>query len=220
MAICSAYRANSAQIVQKILEIYEPNPPLIADVTHGLGVFWRKESLKQIPFFDKERLVITSDMKRDADVRADFRTLPYRDKTFGAIFLDPPWGNLSTAPRKTGTAERYKLEPISVKDLRALYTEGMEEAARILAPGGFLVIKCQDQVCSGQRHWFSQDIFEHGLTLNLKIVDRMTQIISERDIESDSLDDDAPQVHFRSIDSHWWIMQKPKRKKVNHVTDK
>jgi len=222
MPIFSAYIANSASIIPKILEVHLPKGGLIADVTYGLGVFWRKmegQETQDNLFLDAPYHVVTSDRVQPAMVRADFTCLPYRNSQFDCVFLDPPWGNLSTAPRNQGINERYQIPPMSVAECRALYTSGMRECSRILKAKGLLVIKCQDQVCSGKKHWFSVDIFRHGESLGFNVIDRMIQVGNGADVDSqdNGLGETITpehQEHFRARESLYWIMKKKRASKT------
>ena len=54
----------------------------------------------------------------------------------------------------TGVHTTYNLQPgLSTGDIHALYQAGIAEAARVLRPGGHLLVKSQDGIESGRRHW-------------------------------------------------------------------
>jgi hypothetical protein len=58
--------------------------PLVADVTYGRGLFWRRHNGVRL---------IGSDIRalHGIVVQADFRAMPYRDNCFDAVVLDPPY---------------------------------------------------------------------------------------------------------------------------------
>jgi ubiquinone/menaquinone biosynthesis C-methylase UbiE len=60
-----------------------------------------------------------------------------------------------------------------------LCRDGITEAVRVLRPGGHLLVKCQDQVCSGKVRWQSIDFSMHGIGLGLQLVDRL-ELVSYR----------------------------------------
>src|SRR6059036_561409 len=75
--IFSAYQATNDEVFPHVLKLYVPDGSLVADVTHGKGVFW-----KQVPHG-------TYDL-RPTDLRqgVDCRKLPYGDTTFDCVVFD------------------------------------------------------------------------------------------------------------------------------------
>ncbi len=47
------------------------------------------------------------------------------------------------------------------------------EAHRVLTPGGYLLLKCQDQVCSGQVRWQTREFADHAEQLGMRLVDAL-----------------------------------------------
>ncbi len=131
---------------------------LTLDATYGLGVFWKK--------WRPEHLVRQDlDATKAPDGVVDFRCLPYPDDTFDAVMFDPPY-KLNGQPDPL-VDDRYGVGvPTRWQDRMALCTEGIIEQARVLKVGGNLLVKCQDQVCSGRIRWqtdiFSATAFSRG----------------------------------------------------------
>ena len=120
--------------------------PLFADVTYGPGVFWRRANGVRL---------IASDIRPlpGIAVQADFQALPYRDAAFDGLVLDPPYVH---HPATHHTTERYNSGTTDGMDhdgILNLYRAGIAEAARVLKPDGILLIKCKDEVESGQQRW-------------------------------------------------------------------
>src|SRR5215207_2805151 len=78
--VFSAYQATNDEVFPHILALYVPEGSLVADVTHGKGVFW-KRVLKDA--YD----VRTTDLRDGIDCRK----LPYGDTTFDSVVFDPPY---------------------------------------------------------------------------------------------------------------------------------
>jgi len=206
MPIYSAYVCNdSSETLPRILEIHMPNGGLIADVTWGRGVFWKKIQNGQPNLFNGATYtIIGSDIEQRADVKADFRCLPYRDKTFDCVVLDPPWANLSTPCQRQNTTALYNLKPMTVDELIELYQTGMLEAARILKVSGILIVKGQDVVTQNNRVWISYETLDWAPHCGLRGIDRMVQVGPFRPLASNI----KQQRHFRARESFYWIFRK------------
>jgi hypothetical protein len=130
----------------------------VLDCTYGAGVFWKA--------YRPEKLT-THDLRLDG---VDFRDLPHPDGTFDSSVIDGPYklNGTSSAPDVRYGVEEYA----SPGERHALICEGIAECARVTVPRGYLLVKCQDQVCSG-RVWWQTDIFtRHAEALGLVKVDR------------------------------------------------
>src|SRR5438093_1039369 len=78
--IFSACQATNDVVFPEILTLYVPTGSLVADVTYGKGVFWKR--------------IAKGDYKlQGTDLRTgiDCRKLPYRDSTFDCVVFDPPY---------------------------------------------------------------------------------------------------------------------------------
>jgi tRNA G10 N-methylase Trm11 len=183
--------------------MHVPDGAFIADITYNKGVFWKKIKRQQDNMF-LNYTVISSDISGyKVDIRCDCRMLPYHDNTFDAVFFDPPWANLSTTPRKDFLGEQYNLLSIkTLKELYELYYSGIKESCRVLKNKGVLVVKCQDMVNSGKKHWISCDLKEYAELNSFITLDRKTQINLR------SVSCPQKQQHFRSNESCYWIFRK------------
>lgn len=135
---------------------------LVLDATCGRGCWWTR--------WRPDRLV-TSDRRPGAQLRADFRQLPFATDSFDAVCLDPPY-KLNGTP--SGDVDvRYGVDvPARWQDRMELIRDGLDECARVLRPGGHLLLKCQDQVASGAVRWQTVAFTNHGAGLGLDLVDR------------------------------------------------
>lgn len=110
------------------------------DPTYGKGTFWKAWRPSQLT---------AHDLKLDG---VDFRDLPYQRDSFDAVTFDPPYKLNGTATPLVD--ERYGVDHYqSVEDRHNMIIEGIAECARVLALGGWLLIKCQDQVNGGRVRW-------------------------------------------------------------------
>lgn len=136
----------------------------VVDVTYGRGMFWTHYGHPG-PF-------ITHDLAIDG---VDFSHLPELDHSVDVVVLDPPY--TAIGGRATSTLpdfnDRYGLiaAPANPDELRQLIAAGIKEAARILSPGGRLLIKCADYISSGKYQTGLQHVLNTGVDAGLEIVD-------------------------------------------------
>lgn len=116
----------------------------VLDPTYGLGVFWKKW---------RPRRFVGCDIDPEKSMlgrSVDFTDLPWHGQFFDAVVFDPPY-KLNGTP--DGTMDgRYGVHEVSTwQDRMELIGAGARECARVSCDR--LLIKCQDQVSSGQVRW-------------------------------------------------------------------
>lgn len=152
----SAHIGNNADLFPKILALHVPEGAVVADVTYGLGVFWRNVS--------KGKYVLkASDLKTGVD----FRSLPYSDRSIDCVVLDPPYmeGLLRGNAKHLGGVGTYGSFREAYSDgngsnggpkwhaaVLDLYFKAGKEAHRVLREDGIFIVKCQDEVSAGKQH--------------------------------------------------------------------
>lgn len=204
--VYSTILGNSAWAMEQIARLYIPEDSLVADLTYNKGVFWRK--LKHLR-------VVGSDVAPypGISVMADLCLTPYRPETFDVVVIDPPYGNMSTAPRK-GVAASYNTKRVMTPDVVwGLYSAGLNEAKRILKPEGTAIVKCQAFVNSGKQHWIEEDLLGLARHLGLSPQDRFFMLPP-----NPPPPDKRTQQHARKWGSTFWVFQKPKAKKARRKT--
>jgi hypothetical protein len=104
-------------------------------------------------------------------VAVDFTCPPAWLGCFDTIAFDPPY-KLNGTPDPTNDA-RYGTHVVSTwQDRHALIEAGIAPLATRLNPGGCLLLKCQDQVCSGRVRWQTMIFTERAEDCGLHLVDR------------------------------------------------
>lgn len=135
------------------------------DPTYGLGTFWK--------VWRPELLIATDiDPKKSPHTSngIDFRALPWVDRTFDAVVFDPPY-KLNGTP-DASIDERYAVHvPTRWQDRMTLCMDGIRECARVLGDG-YLLVKMQDQVCSGKVRWQTRVFADVAGDCGLGLVDR------------------------------------------------
>ena len=61
----------------------------------------------------------------------------------------------------------------NMQDRMRLCIDGITECHRVLKPGGHLLVKCQDQVCSGHVRWQTIEFAGHAVELGSRLVDQL-----------------------------------------------
>lgn len=139
------------------------------DCTYGKGTFWKRWKPSSLTATDLDPAKSPS-----VPVGVDFTAMPWPDEMFPAVVFDPPY-KLNGTP--SAPDERYGADVVrSWQDRHGLIKRGMTECRRVLAPGGYLLVKCQDQVCSGKVRWQTREFADHGEALGLELVDRLDRL--------------------------------------------
>lgn len=132
----------------------------VLDCTYGKGRFWTKF---------QPRTLVMHDIALD---NVDFRKLPEVDEKFDSVVIDPPY-RLNGTPDRDDFDNRYGVQEYTTwQDRHSLIREGITECIRVLKVNGFLLIKCQDQVCSGAVRWQTRIFTEHAESHGVRLVDR------------------------------------------------
>jgi hypothetical protein len=138
----------------------------ILDPTFGRGSWWKRWEPPELE---------TSDLADGVDVR----DLPWPDASFDAAVFDPPHLPASNTTSTTPVfADRYGLAdgPRSNAALDALYRTGIAELARVLRPGGYLIVKATPHVNGRQYHPMSARVVAWCEAADLRVVDELLML--------------------------------------------
>lgn len=137
----------------------------VLDVTYGHGKFWTDY---------KPPLLLGVDLnptKSDPDTGpVDFLNPPFASRSFDVVVFDPPY-KLSGTPSLDDFDERYGIEaPTRWQDRMALITGGAARCADLARL--HLLVKVQDQVCSGAMRWQTREVADAVEPLGFRQADR------------------------------------------------
>lgn len=160
------WRTNGHLIADVAQLGYLRKSDLVLDPTYGRGRWWTK--------WRPDRLV-TLDKRPGAELVGDFQQLPFPADAFDAVAFDPPY-KLNGTPSGDVDARYGVDEPARWQDRHALIRAGLDECARVLRPGGVLLLKCQDQVSSGPVRWQTFEFTFYAGGLGLLLVEKFDSL--------------------------------------------
>ena len=186
------------EILQNLISLH--TGPIQADVTFGGGCFY-----KNLP-----RPEFCSDLapKKPGVIAADVRDLPFKGSSLRSVMFDPPF-LLRTGPGAC-LKERFGSIVGSMATLWEFYHHAMAEIHRVLAPGGWMVFKCQDGVLSGKNHFTHVEVCNQAQALGFVPVDLFILLAKHRMTDPTH----AVQKHARKFHSYFWVFQKPRTRTV------
>ena len=210
--IFSAATGSSDEIFPNILSLYVAPQSVIADVTYGKGVFWRK-----VP------AGIFNLRPTDIATGTDCRSLPYGDGTIDCVVFDPPYMHTpgGTAHVNHQNYETYYQNNQSNSDKKYheavldLYFTAAQEALRVLRSGGIYIVKCQDEVCANLQRLTHVEIINELSAYGFIPEDLFVAVRKGKPGVSRIL----RQVHARKNHSYFLVFRKPDGKKQWHGLD-
>lgn len=167
--VCSARVGSNEELFPLILSLHVPTGSLVADVTYGTGIFW-----KRVP---KAKYKL-----RATDIRTgvDCRKLPYEDAGIDCVVLDPPYmeglyrrakshlagaGTYAAFRTTYSNGERTSDGPKYHDAVLDLYFKAGREAYRVLKQYGVMIVKCQDEVSANTQRLTHVEIINEYATL-------------------------------------------------------
>ena len=203
--VFSAYPGTNDEIFPHVLSIYVATGSVVADVTYGRGVFWRR-----VP--KGAYRVLPTDLASGVDAR----TLPYEDHSLDCIVFDPPYMH---TPGGTAHAEHQNYEQYYRNNQGAskkkyheavldLYFSAAREAWRVLRAGGVYIVKCQDEVCANRQRLTHVEIINELATYGFVAEDLFVVLRNGKLGVSRIL----RQAHARKNHSYFLVFLKPKGK--------
>ena len=196
MKIYSNVTGDNSDLIETVAKQYIKPLDKVADVTFGKGVFWKKVDVSQFSFFP-------TDLKTVAPP-VDFCNLPYADCSMNVVVFDPPYMHNVGKPIVDGNYQNSATtKGMYHKDIIELYRKGMMEAFRVLKPGGYLFVKCQDEIESGRQAWSHIEIYEIAVSMGMYGKDLF--VLSQKNLP---IIQHKRQLHARKNHSYLWVFEK------------
>lgn len=121
----------------------------VLDLSYGRGLFWSRIRPVGLTTNDLSRAIgIYTQYHRDA---TDWDSVALWRSWWDTVVWDPPY-RLNGTPDQEGFDERYGIaEPTTVAERMHVILSGSANAVRCTKPGGYTLVKCQNQVVSGRK---------------------------------------------------------------------
>lgn len=209
--IFSAYVDTNENVFPQILKLFVPEGSVIADVTYGKGVFWKKVDVSKYTLH-------ATDIKTGVDCRS----LPYDNKSIDCVVLDPPYmeglyrrnqehmagsGNYASFRDHYSDGSIYEQKNGAPKYHDAvtdLYYKAGKEAHRVLKQNGILIVKTQDEVSANRQHLTHVEIINYYEKLGFYTKDLFVIVRQNKP----SVSTIKKQVHARKNHSYFLVFVK------------
>ena len=202
--VVTASTDGNENVFPRVLNLYVQPGALVADVTFGKGVFWRRVEPSRYR-------VLPSDIQDGVDCR----NLPYGDEEIDCVVLDPPYMHSpgGTAHESHSAFEEHyrnngsgnRTESKYHEAVLDLYRDAGIEAFRVLRERGVLIVKCQDEVCSNRQRFTHVEIIAAYGEIGFVAEDLFVVVRKNRPGVSRVVQ----QVHARKNHSYFLVFWKP-----------
>lgn len=233
--VFSAHLGNNAELFARILELHVPAGAAVADVTFGLGAFWRGVEPGKYRLtasdIDAKTEGIPPEMQGQVRTAVDCRKLPYEAASFDCLVLDPPYmeglfrkseSHLAGSGTHAGFRRAYSNgKATATEELEGapkwhgavldLYAKACREAYRVLKPDGVLILKAQDEVSANKQRLTHVEIITGCESLGFYTKDLFVVVRTNRAGVSRL----KKQEHARKNHSYFLVFQK---RKVNFAS--
>lgn len=228
--VFSAYAGDNSLVFPKILGLHVPRDSVIADVTYGMGVFW-----KSVPADSYTVLGSDISLKKGLRVpgfikltdKVDCRSLPYKDESLDCVVLDPPYmeglyrsSEKHLAGDGTHSAFRHHYSNGQTTDggpkwhdaVVDVYMRAGRESYRCLRDKGICIVKCQDEVSANKQRLTHVEIITGYESLGFYTKDLFVVVRQNKAGVSRLI----KQEHARKMHSYFLVFQK-RRVKISSV---
>lgn len=196
---------DNSDLIAHVAALYLKSGDRIWDVTYGKGVFWRK--LDQ----NKYRVRLSDILCGPEHI--DFRHLPPSNEKYDCVILDPPYCH---NPGQMIIDKNYRnaetTKGLYHKDIIRLYDDGMREAFSVLKTGGYLWVKCKDEIESSYQRWSHIEVYNAALKIGFFAQDLF--ILTQK---SNPIVQHKRQQHARKNHSYLWVFKKPNEREERMI---
>lgn len=192
----SVIKGNNDALMAEVARLWIKPDDVVADLTYGRGAFWK--------LYRPNGLICHTD---------DFIHTGWESEWLDVVVFDPP--HIAPGGRQTSTVpdfnDAYGLDivPATVTGADEMYWLGMDEAERVLKPGGIMMVKCSNYISSGKFHRSHDWVIACGDELRLTQIDEFILHSGTGPQPKNNLDGSPrQQVHSRRAHSFLVILKK------------
>jgi DNA modification methylase len=211
--VLSTHVGNNEDLFPKILKLHVTLGSVVADVTYGKGVFW-----KRVP--TGKYVLKATDIKTGVDCRK----LPYEDGSIDCVVLDPPYAegffrrskeHLAGSGNYSAFREHYGVDKETMGEAKyhnavlQLYYQAGKEAHRVLREAGTFIVKCQDEVSANIQNLTHVELIIKYQELGFYTKDLFVVVRTNKP----SISRLVKQVHARKNHSYFLVLEKRTGKK-------
>lgn len=216
--IYTASVGKNAPVLDDIVRFYVPAGATGCDVTYGKGTFWSGTAREHIGQLH------ATDLANGTCLSA----LPYGDASMAFHVLDPPYicgffrplASQKALSKHSDFSQRFGNHGGTGYNghyyhpaVEAIYSDGLAEAWRVLAPGGIQITKVQDEVSNHKQHLTHCFVVSRAELLGFEVLDLFVVVRTDlphgRRIMS--------QEHARKNHSYFLVFKKPTPKGVRRA---
>ncbi len=224
-AILSAQLSGNAEVFADVLSLHMPQPGVVADVTYGKGVFWKKIPLGLYDLHFSDISAKTScDPVHGVEVRTgiDSRNLPFAAESLDGLVFDPPYmeglfrpstDHMAGAGTHISFRNHYSNGQVTPQEenqprwhnaVLDLYLKTGREAHRVLKHKGVFIVKCQDEVSANKQRLTHVEIITAYESLGFYTKDLFVVMR----LNKPGISRLKTQVHARKNHSYFLVFQK------------
>jgi hypothetical protein len=217
--VVSAHLADNSEVFPQVLALHVEKGSTVADLTYGLGVFWRRVK-------KDDYNVLATDIK----IGQCWKSLPYEQLSVDAVVFDPPYMEglyrktkdaLAGSGSHTSFQKAYSNGEVTAEHNERKYHDAVLEAylsvipevKRILRPSGKFIVKCQDEVSANRQKLTHVELIWAYENMGFYCKDLFVVVRKNAPIISRLL----KQKHARKNHSYFLVFEKQEhRKKIDY----
>lgn len=195
-----------SELLKDITRIHT-NGKIDVDMTYSKGAMWRGTGIE--PKYKLDRRI-----EKEGVIKADTAEgIPLRDNSVSSIMFDPPFIAGPPSKMKYAMTERFTGYK-NINELWDYMDKSINEAYRVLKPGGKLIVKIQDVAVdvgksTRQNYFSSAEVYNFGVNAGFRPVDRFINVKAEPRIPPNMTG--MTQKMARKMHSDYWVFEKPKK---------
>lgn len=176
--VISGLKGSNQDLIAEASRLWISPDDIVLDMTWGVGAFWGTP-----PTHTEDGILIQPQIRHDRAIDGvDCRALPEASETIDVVVFDPPY-RPNHGGQSAGLYDNYRLGESgldSMNDVIDLYNSGIQEAFRVLKPGGRIFVKTQDMTYTSRLHLVTLDVLRSMLDAGFEFSDQFVLVNTSR----------------------------------------